>query len=736
MAPSKNNSRKAKAASNASSATPRVLRPRAVPAPASPSPAPDLSSGPLSASQSVESSSSKSFKTPRRSTIAVKTTDVVKISNSARVLRPRTTPATASPSSAASQSSSPSATSPSTGPSSAESLKTRSRSATTVKTPSKAVEIEPSTTTRVLRSRATLASSSKVPVPVSDGRLSPRRTKRARVASPSPVLSPVLGRHGKRPRVDSGSEFEDDEEEEDDDDDNEEEEEDDDDDNEEEEEDDDDDDDLDEVERPEDLQDAIVDADGLVRVGPQPMKPQRFIRSRPHDLVRRKFQGKLRDCHRRTDRHLPGWSEGILEQERRILLASVMSSMDNRSSDNDTVSRLCDYSGRQMSWTPGPHSPSLESVYPFIVSEGRIGYHASPNVHIISSATNWAKSNHAPILLSIIAVWMNAYEESDFRVRKAQLSWAYNSAANASALAYIFSLTSNHATGAKIWSKWTPSKQRAVLEALRTGTKTPVVTQALKEHSMDDLFRPRKWSSKPKLSQRQGPVQDKKHAYPQMLQIAQKYDLTPAEFEHYLTIKAPNRLERVFYPFHVLSRSQAEAYGWDWWTTIEFCGSMVITMKSQCNRHAEAAGHGEDLNGYICMFWMTHYFCNKIQALKKQRPGATDEEIRFSILDRWNLPLIPWVGHPFKASLCKGPDHGIAMKLGQTTASGEVFDPVNGIDLTKSTVGLDTWFTNSAMRNFATADWEAIRKDLAAIPLHHSFWRVDLALGNTIWEGR
>ncbi|RSL44169.1 hypothetical protein CEP54_014794 [Fusarium duplospermum] len=716
MAPSKNNSRKAKAASKASSATPRVLRPRAVPAPASPSPAPDLSSGPLSASQSVESSSFKSFKTPRRSTIAVKTTDVSKISNSARVLRPRATPATASPSSAASQSSSPSATSPSTGPSSAESLKTRSRSATTVETPSKAVETEPSTTTRVLRSRATL-----VPVPVSDGRLSLRRTKRARVASPSPVLSPVLGRYGKRPRVDSGSEFEDEEEEEEDDDN------------------DDDDDDLNEDEYPEDVQDAIVDADGLIRVGPQPMKPQRFIRSGPHRKVRQKLNNALFHCHRTTDRHLPGWSWGILGQERRILLASLMSSMDDQSSDNDTVSRFCDYSGRQMSWAPGPHSPSLESVYPFIISEGRIGYHASPNVHIISSAINWAKSNYAPILLPIIAVWMNAHEEPDFRVRKAQLSWAYNSATNASILCYIFSLTSNHANQAKIWSKWTPSKQRAVLEALRTGTKTPVVTEALKEHSVNDLFTPRFLSSRgswrQRVSQRQGPIQDKKHAYPQMLQIARKYDLTPAEFEHYLTIKAPNRLDRVFYPFHVLSRSQAEAYGWDWWTTIEFCGSMVTNMKRKCNRHAEAAGYGEDLNGYICMFWMAHYFCNKIQALKKQRPGATDEEIRFSILDRWNLPLIPWVGNPFKASLCKGPDHGIAMKLGQTTASGEVFDPVNDIDLTKSTVELDTWFTNRAMRNFATADWEAIRKALAAIPLHHSFWRVDLALGDTIWKG-
>ncbi|KAJ4177755.1 hypothetical protein NW767_015038 [Fusarium falciforme] len=727
MAPSKNHSRKAKAASKASSASTRVLRPRAAPAPVLSSPAPGLSSSPLSASQSLESSSSNSFKTPRRSTIAVKATDVAKIRNSARVLRPRATHVPASPSSAPGQSSSPSTTPPSAGPSSVKSLKTRSRPAT-VETPSKAAETEPSTTTRVLRSRATLASSSfspaesTLPVPVSDASSSSRRPKRARVASPSPVRSPVLDRHGKRPRVDSDREIEDEDE----------------DDEEEakaEEEEDDEDDWVDEADLPEDLQDAVVNADGLVRVGPQPMKPQQFIRSAPRNKVRQRLNGALGQAHQMTDRHLPGWSSNDLKRERGILLASLMSSMDDQSSENDTVSRICDYSGRQMSWAPGPHSPSLESVYPFIASGGRIGYHASPNVHSISSAVNFAKRSHAPILLPIVAAWMNAHEEPDFGVRKAQWSWAYNSAANASALSHIFSLESTHTYKAKVWSKWGPPKQRAVLEALRTGTKTPVVTRTLSGYSLDDLFRPRKYSGKQRLNQRQGPIQQGQHVYTQMLRVAQKYDLTPAEFEYHLTIKAPNSLERVFYPYHVLSRNQAEAYGWDWWTIIELCTSMVDMMKGQCNRHAETAGYGEDINGHICMFWMVHYFCNKVQALKKQRSGTSEEEIRFHILDRWNLPLVPWKGHAFKASLCKGPDHGIAMKLGHTTASGEVFNPVNNIDLTKSTVELDTWFTNSATKNFATADWEPIRKSLAAIPLHHSFWRVDLALGNTIWKG-
>ncbi|KAJ4128150.1 hypothetical protein NW768_008435 [Fusarium equiseti] len=59
------------------------------------------------------------------------------------------------------------------------------------------------------------------------------------------------------------------------------------------------------------------------------------------------------------------------------------------------------------------------------------------------------------------------------------------------------------------------------------------------------------------------------------------------------------------------------------------------------------------------------------------------EETRFRILDRWNLPIVPWKRNPFKASLYKGPDHGIGMKFG--IVDGEVFDPENGIDLSEST---------------------------------------------------
>ncbi|KAJ4218101.1 hypothetical protein NW759_008696 [Fusarium solani] len=470
--------------------------------------------------------------------------------------------------------------------------------------------------------------------------------------------------------------------------------------------------------------DTVVETDGLIRVGPQPLQPQQFIRSAPRGKARHKLRERLMAAHHLTDRHLPGSNSNMLEQERNAMLESLM------------ISRLCDYSGHHLSWTVGPHTPSIEAVYPFVASGGRIDYHARPNVHLVKAAINFTKGKHAPIVLPLAAAWMNIHDEPNFEERQAQWSWVYNSVTNAATLEKIFGLTFKHVDQSNMWSKWSPAKLRSILETLRTGTKTAEVTQALSRYSSDALFTTRWRYLKQRLSRRQGYIQQGQRMYPLMLQVAQKYDLTPAEFEYYLTIKAPNRPERVFYPYHILSRSQAEAYGWDWGTIIELCISMVNEMKRKCNHHAEDAGYGEDINGNVCIFWMVNYFCGKVQVLKNQRPGASEEEIRFYILDRWNLPLVPWKRHAFKASLCKGPDHGIAMKLGRTTASGEAFDPINDIDLTQSTVELDTWFTNCGMHNYATTDWESIRKTLAAIPLHHSFWRVDLALGETVWKGQ
>jgi hypothetical protein len=50
----------------------------------------------------------------------------------------------------------------------------------------------------------------------------------------------------------------------------------------------------------------------------------------------------------------------------------------------------------------------------------------------------------------------------------------------------------------------------------------------------------------------------------------------------------------------------------------------------------------------------------------------------------------PWVRHVFRMSLCKGPDHGIAMLLGFLPTNGKIFDPLEHIDLSLRIVELDS----------------------------------------------
>ncbi|KAK4150528.1 hypothetical protein C8A00DRAFT_36860 [Chaetomidium leptoderma] len=51
------------------------------------------------------------------------------------------------------------------------------------------------------------------------------------------------------------------------------------------------------------------------------------------------------------------------------------------------------------------------------------------------------------------------------------------------------------------------------------------------------------------------------------------------------------------------------------------------------------------------------------------------------------------------------------------------------------TVTIDTYATNTAMRNFPVSSWDGIRDAISAVPLCHPFWRVDPDLGLRPWKG-
>jgi hypothetical protein len=128
---------------------------------------------------------------------------------------------------------------------------------------------------------------------------------------------------------------------------------------------------------------------------------------------------------------------------------------------------------------------------------------------------------------------------------------------------------------------------------------------------------------------------------PPLSKIGQQYGLTKKEFDCFLTIPTPRRGERVFYPYHVLSRSQAEENGWDWNTVKSKSLFLVRTMTKYCNRWAVGAELQEKHATEALTLFLASYYCEKIVRIKRDRPAATNEEILWHILDRWDLPTVP-----------------------------------------------------------------------------------------------
>ncbi|KAL7973503.1 hypothetical protein HDV63DRAFT_400539 [Trichoderma sp. SZMC 28014] len=211
-------------------------------------------------------------------------------------------------------------------------------------------------------------------------------------------------------------------------------------------------------------------------------------------------------------------------------------------------------------------------------------------------------------------------------------------------------------------------------------------------------------------------IADGRVMFQTLIQIGQVHCVTPQEFEYYLTVPAPGRADKVFFPFHVLSRPQAQANNWDWHKLIALARHLTRNLKTQCNKHAEKNGFGDaSLNHTTLIYWMGHYFCDQIVKVKMRRPKASMEELRFHMLDRWSFPRVPWDRHGFKMSMCKRK-HGTAMTFGFTNTDGEEFDPVQHINLQLSTVEIDSGITNLTMLNYDDGDWDWIRSTLRMVP--------------------
>ena len=474
-----------------------------------------------------------------------------------------------------------------------------------------------------------------------------------------------------------------------------------------------------------------VDANGYIRIGPQPVKSHNpYVRTAPLDVSNRQIKQRVCRNIRRADRKIPGATRDSLKLDGQEIIQYLQSTLTRKSEVQDRYVRVCDYTGLEMPWSPGANSISIEAIYPYVSAGGRIRYHALPNVCVIASTLNWVKVQHPSLLLPLVAAWLNVPESDGFTRGKERWSWIYNALTNVMIMGQIFGLYGPHAVRSARWAKWDSAKQQAVLEALRTGTKSAAIDEELGRLAQTQLFRALDGAAIPRGIKWE-------QAYQTMLKIAARYGMTSAEFDHLCTIQSPTRGQHpVFFPFHVLSRRQAQSNKWDWDTLARMASGMLERMRNECNKHAEKVGFGEpEMDATRLLYWMAHHTCSKIQILKAQRPFASLEEIAWHMLDRWGLPLVPWIHHAFKMSLCKFQDHGIAMRFGLVQPEGEDFDPVMHFDLDRCTITLDAVVTNMAMRNFTPDSWESIRSTLCSVPLNHPFWRVDPALGDQVWQG-
>ncbi|KAF5536142.1 krueppel like ous 1 [Fusarium mexicanum] len=399
----------------------------------------------------------------------------------------------------------------------------------------------------------------------------------------------------------------------------------------------------------------VVDDQGLIRIGPQPMKSQLWVQSASEERANCIIKGAVHKNHKITDSRFPNSNAGRLE-----LAATKL---------------------RQ----------------------------------------------HPSIALPLVSVWLNAYQEPDFNFQQRQCAWAFNALSNTMIMTRAFQAIGTHGIQINRWNSLGVDEQHAILEMQRTGTRAPEAENLLATASFDFL-----WATTIHPAPRRN--LHGSSIYRNLKRIAESKGITAFEFEDYCTVLSPGRSKhRVFYPFHILSRPQADSIGWDWHILFQICRDMLYNMRRNCNKHAEKAGHGEaHVDAVRLIYWMGTWVCGQINRLKAEK--SDKEEIAFSVmLDRWGLPIVPWKSHILQVSLCKKQDHGIAMIFGIEDAPD--FDPVQHIDLTRATVTLDTGFTNMAMRNFNASSWDSLRTILMQVPLHHPFWKVDLSLGDNVWAG-
>ncbi|KAL2193975.1 hypothetical protein P885DRAFT_43990, partial [Corynascus similis CBS 632.67] len=376
---------------------------------------------------------------------------------------------------------------------------------------------------------------------------------------------------------------------------------------------------------------------------------------------------------------------------------------------------VCDYTGLQLSWAGGTSGRSFESLYNFAIADGSVVYHSPPNFGFTMASLNWLKRSHPILVLPLIGRFLRTHDEpmADFETRKATWTFVYIALLNVGITSKLLHCNKGHTDQVKLWGQWPLEDQKAMLEHIRTGAM---------DCQLDSVLLPDVQARSNKREIAHWGQGKWKGVYHWLVKIAEKHGLTSGEFEEYCTVRAPGtstQNRRVFYPYHCLSKEQAEGMSWDWHSLYAVVSRMLDTMRRYCNRHAEAAGYGEQkMTPLNVIYWWAHHLCKKIQAVKQQRP------------------VVPWSGNILRASLCKYQDHNIAMRFGLCLPkNGEDFDPVEHWDDFSCTVTIDSQATNMAMKDYAVSSWDSIRRAISSVPWRHPYWRVNPLLDERCWVG-
>jgi hypothetical protein len=152
--------------------------------------------------------------------------------------------------------------------------------------------------------------------------------------------------------------------------------------------------------------------------------------------------------------------------------------------------------------------------------------------------------------------------------------------------------------------EWSDTEFRSNFEAARTGLLDNNVVKMIQERP--DILRPQ--YERCDLAPAQAADIDWDEQNDIILAIARHWGINADLFEYLFTVPASGRKGKgFFYPFYHLSKAWAKWFGWDWHHIPAVSMTKYRRLRTQCNRHAEAAGFGEKgLTPLQLLHWWAH----------------------------------------------------------------------------------------------------------------------------------